>query len=307
MLLAKALWSDLDTASDSRAFRAEYPLVLGLDHTAYSLVLCEDQQILAHANLWPRLVVDGQGQQSMAIGLVGNVVTQEEYRGRGLMRSLFQDLTKRAHASNLKALLLWSDLTGFYQKLGFSSCALEKRYYLRGNTQRAAPRWGEAKTKACTLQRLDPTTATDQDLYNMLMLRPKVPRTLARAPGEMRMLLQIPHTHCFTLMQEQTHMAFAIVGRGHDLRGVVHEWGAADLEYLRQLLSEVFRAFTIDELLLLAPPSLSSQLDRLLKPLCLASELHPMALCLPLASSSTEKDSIKAELQQLFVWGLDSI
>src|SRR5688572_20896533 len=67
---------------------AEYPLVLADDAAAWSYCLGEADDVAAHANLWPRLLVDRTAGREIPIGLVGNVATDAARRGRGLMRQL---------------------------------------------------------------------------------------------------------------------------------------------------------------------------------------------------------------------------
>src|SRR4051794_28539742 len=94
------------------AIEREYPLVLGERGLGFSYCLGRGVDMVAHANLWPRTLVTGSGE--VQVGLVGNVATDERYRGQGVMRSLLLELKREAERLGLKALVLWSDLLEFY-------------------------------------------------------------------------------------------------------------------------------------------------------------------------------------------------
>src|SRR5690606_5092783 len=84
-------------------------------------------RIVAHANLWPRTW--RTGQESFEVGLIGNVATSTQERGRGIGTELMRQLESLARRHNLKALILWSDLLKFYQNLGYHALGTEARYF----------------------------------------------------------------------------------------------------------------------------------------------------------------------------------
>src|SRR4051794_34006001 len=79
---------------------SEYPLVLSAAGARFSYCLGLEGKIAAHANLWPREL------GTVPVGLVGNVATDAEHRGRGLMTAVMSGLGAEAEKLGLKALLL---------------------------------------------------------------------------------------------------------------------------------------------------------------------------------------------------------
>jgi predicted N-acetyltransferase YhbS len=266
------LQASLREASAAYGIAAEYPLVLGRAGARFSWCGFEGSRVVAHINLWPR---EMSGRR---LGLVGNVATDPEFRGRGLMHTMFKEIRIAAQEQGLTGLLLWSDLQEFYQKLGFRSCGHERRYLFQAaDLGRRGP---EVPVS------LAPPAAAGQ----MLPLRHKLALTLSRSVAEMAALLAIPDTHAFLF-----HRGYAVEGRGADLRGVVHEWGAASPEELLGALYGVAKARDLAQVMLLAPGDLDAAWDRVLRAAAISTELHPMALA-------------QGEgLDELFVWGLDSI
>lgn len=250
----------------------EYPLVLNRESGQWSWCGFIGERIVAHVNLWPR---ECNGRR---IGLVGNVATDAEFRGRGLMQKMFEATKNVAQEQGLTALVLWSDLQEFYQKLGFRSCGRERRYlFSRDRLKRyAIPSSLAPATPDCAGQ--------------LLPHRYPTAVTLARSIAEMNSQLGIPDTHTFRFTG-----GYAVEGRGADLRGVVHEWGAQSPEDLLGALHGIVSQRQLSQIMLLTPATLATEWDRACRSVASQMEEHPMAL-------ATGED-----LDSLFVWGLDSI
>jgi hypothetical protein len=126
-------------------------------------------------------------------------------------------------------------------------------------------------------------------------LRPAIP-TLERPSAAFSRLLQIPHTRL--LLDDDR--GYAIIGRGSDMVGVLHEWGTTTPASLLRLACRAMRAENLDLLTLLAPGSLDPAWKRELAKFAARSEVRPMCM-------AKGTGILKPALQDLFVWGLDSI
>lgn len=272
------------------AIEQEYPIVLAAGGRAFSF--CQDHlgKICSHANLWPRKVIDLKGKEICSIGLVGNVATDPDFRGHGHMRNLLGEIEKIASDLDLCALVLWSDLSPFYHKLGYRSLGKEYRILFE-KSRRSHPSKDELLHLTNPARDLQPSI-----IKAMFELRPAVPLTLARDQDEFMRLLSIPWLEVFLLLRDKRPVAYALLGKGYDMAGVVHEWGAGNFEDLSSLLDAVCRALEQDEVLLLAPakdsPQWFSKYPREEVPMALVKILQP---------------KMEKELEELFVWGLDSI
>ncbi len=253
----------------------EYPLVLSPAGARFSYCRAGEDAgtVVAHANLWPRDLVASDGV-SMRVGLVGNVATDERLRGKGLMAALLQELEESARGAGLKALLLWSDLDGFYQKQGFRSCGRE----YRATYPRAALPPGTGFRVV--------TAPPAPELERLMRLRPRLPATLYRSAAEFGAQLGIPAT---TLVAGAA--GYAVVGKGCDMEGVAHEWGGEPAAVLAAC-RVACEALGLAEILVLSPRPLADAVEH---PMCWAKTIDNI----------TEKE--KGLLGQAFVWGLDSI
>ena len=269
----------------------EYPIALAPENARFSYCMKDGERFCSHANLWPRDVVDAQGRELFRLGLVGNVATDPELQGKGYMRILLSSLEKLALEQGLAVLVLWSDLETFYHKLGYTSVGSEWHFHF---LPRAYP-------SRLQLEEWDPNVLTDPMLHHCLALRYPLPAQLKRDITEYRKLLGIPWLNLFVALEDRQLKAYAFMGKGYDMMGVVHEWGAQHPQDLLSLLHYAGLQYQYEQVMLLAPGSLDEGWQKGFEAQAHASEKVPMAWAKTL---SAERPS---SLDQLFIWGLDSI
>jgi len=274
----------------------EYPIVLAPEGRSFSFCHDFQNQLCSHANLWPRKVLDTLGTEQFPVGLVGNVATDPRWRGHGHMRSLLTAVEEIARESQLEALFLWSDLSSFYQKLGYLSVGQE--YHFHFLESRPAKK---QKTQA-RLVKMATVDLTDEILKNMLRTRCEVSLTLGRSLEDFRQLLKIPWLELYIAWESGDIVAYTLLGKGYDMMGVIHEWGAEDPIFLLDLIHFIRREKSMPQCMLLAPAELDPSWHQDFLEEASAVEALPMALVKVLHASRSRE-----ELQNLFIWGLDSI
>ena len=267
----------------------EFPIVLSRTQTDYSYCATQGERIVAHFNLWPRQFVSGDS--SFRIGLIGNVATDAEFRGQGIMSRCFASIDEIAEQQRLDALILWSDLHSFYQKLDFDALGKELRFTFNRRAEKVAGSFLPVPRADLTIELVT----------LLLQTRYPIQGTLARTPSEMLQLLHIPETHLFAKIEDQSIQAFGIVGKGYDMGGVIHEWGATNPELLAAMAHEIAAGFDWPATMVLAPGQLDSTWDRQLTAIADIREEHPMALV------KTKNSALRRCLESGFIWGLDSI
>jgi GNAT superfamily N-acetyltransferase len=276
------------------SYASEYPIVLGPEAQSTSWCLHSQGRLVAHANLWPRTLLHAAGQKSFQVGLVGNVATHPDHRGHGHMKALLSHLAEIAPSQNLQALVLWSDLLGFYQNLGFRSIGREIRLRI--------PR--SEGLRPTGIKQRDVASLSDGQLEALLKARPAVDWTLERSVQDFRTLLSIPDTHLFLRQSGAAIRSWLVIGKGSDMRGVIHEWGAFSADELVADIQSILHELDIPELLLLCPGNLHHHWIAPLKQRSSDSSPHHMALALAMTERGQEA---LAALAKGFIWGLDSI
>lgn len=274
----------------------EYPIVLSEEARTTSYCLKSNNRICSHANLWPRSVIDRQGRVKGQIGLVGNVATDPSMQGRGHMRELLSKLEEIAKKQSLDALVLWSDLDQFYHKLGYESVGQELHLgYPKTDSKRSNSKSFPGEF------RLNGELAAGE-IERMMALRPIIPLTLERSSLEFKKLLTIPWLDCFRMYRHGELVGSALIGKGYDMVGVIHEWGATDVDMMMILIDHIAKTLPFEALMLLVPESIESSWRSVLVKHSESYEKHPMALVKYLNTKEKRED-----ISSLFIWGLDSI
>jgi len=275
---------------------SEYPTVLSQQSILHSHCLIVDGQVVAHANLWPRSLVDEVTGEALAVGLIGNVATALPMRGRGLSRAILSHVEQIAKAEGMNALFLWSDLLEFYQNLGFASCGREYRHSF--DAAALAGFVASSPIDCPPWQQIDESKA-----LKLLKTRFRVRATLARSADEFRTLLSIPETYAFVMEGAKGVEGYAVLGKGYDMEGVVHEWGAKRPEDLLALARHAATALSLPELTILLPGTIGESWKAPMDRWASRSEAHPLALAKIIRPSAGLDEAIK----RMFIWGLDSI
>ncbi len=267
----------------------EYPHVFSLQDS--SITGLKDQIPIVHANILYRefAAVDGQTWKA---ALIGNVATEEAFRGQGLQKQLFTHLENVARSEKADILVLWSDLESFYEKLGFLQFGGEVRYQLAAHKS--------PTSSSLSMKPIDARTLSEIDLEHLMAIRPPGVLTLKRSASQFKELLKIPEMGLFLARDhEQKIQAWAITGKGCDMHGVFHEWGATSPKALCSLFSAIFKSLSIKEFLVLAPSSLEGVWHDALAAFSISKSNHYMALVKQLSQRQLPAEA--------FIWGLDSI
>ena len=267
----------------------EYPIILSpnMRRGARSFVLTKDSQIISHTNLWTRTILNPNEKKDMAIGLIGNVATDPGFQGQGYMRTLLDWTLEKARSLDLDAIILWSDLGKFYHKLGFESLGSEIRYFFEPATRSKARN---------SLQFLQGKDITKDRLLKLLRLRPPC-TTVERSVKEFATLTSIPNTTILVNDIDNIE-AYMIIGKGADLMGVIHEWGG-EIEHIVSGILLLLEQLPMT--ILLSPERVPNTYRDTFESLAVKIERHPMAL------GKILKPRASNDLEDLFIWGLDSI
>ena len=283
------------------AIAAEYPLVLHPRYLHRSIgVFSDEQELIAHANVLGRELYQNQ-EVLTKIALIGNVATKPSMRGRGYMRMLMEYVWEHLLAEGYAAAILWTDNLNLYTGLGYTPFCRELRYSLTADSFAQWPAAGR-------LQLMDASTYSPALHQQLLALRPESTFSLERSYQEQLGLLTIPATYCYVYYDAQGVLkSYAVLGRGFDMRGVVHEWGALQCRDLLLLIAQMFRQHEggLAQSLLLTPCNLPEVWTTELLAVSSKVEEHPSAFACFRPQSTKLRDLLEEEY--FFIWGLDSI
>jgi len=286
---------------------AEYPIVLAREHAAGSWVVREKRggPIVAHANLWERTWTNGSSQ--FRIAFVGNVATDPDHQGKGIMRKLLVHLEQTAMAAQIRALTLWSDLESFYQNCGYSSHGRENRYFLHWDELSKLNERPGVSARAMSSTEIDAMNVGPHANLLTSLLKHRYPTNwrVERTDAEFARLLKIPDCMLYLIERNRQLCGYCILGKGADMQGVIHEWGCEDPAVLLCAMRAILDRRGWTDIILLAPATLTPAHHESIKPHARRIETHPMAWAKLLDANSSE--TFAAIGREGFIWGLDSI
>ena len=273
----------------------EYPFHLSIKGAETSFCAFEDGKIIAHITL-EIANLTAVSDRSIPIGLIGNVVTHPNFRGKGIMSALIKHAKDYAISRDAFVLALWTDLDKFYQTLGFVSLGRELRFHFRSmpNLSRSC--------RALNFNLIDRQSPPNGLVESLKALRFPILRAIDRSNERFNDYLRIPLTFPYVRTENEHIKAFGIVGKGYDLGGVIHEWGGQSPDDILKVVALAKVDLKFNDIIVLAPKNLNplwktafnaAADDVTEHEMCLAAELKPGML-----------DRIRSDW---FAWGFDSI
>lgn len=215
----------------------EYPTAFNMANLNNIRVMFDDSDVVSHALIKPLIVKTPL--LLLKVAGIGSVVTATTHRQQGLSRQIIEDCLKSAEAQGCDIALLWTDIPDFYRKFDFELAGTENHFTI----DRSLP------TEATNLRFMTGSQVAPEAIINLYQ---KHSVTTLRKVEEIRKFLKIPNSHVYTAWgQNNELLAYAIEGKGADLKGHIHEWGG-NLPELFALLNFI-RSNTNKSLQLIAP------------------------------------------------------
>lgn len=237
-----------------------------------------------------------QENKTLEVGVIGAVATHSEWRGRGLASSLVQHAVHLAKEGGADLIVLWGSEHSLYQKLGFELCGRQMRCRL--DTLTLMPATKARQSKQNDPKALKIIKGWSPEIFSLLKSRSE---GFVLKDKDQIWYAAHKNVEWYSTQVNDRVTAYAGVGRGIDLKDIIHEWGG-EAECLQTLLSFIQKDKPNAELLgsprhferwTMAPEesfSLGS-----LEYLCMAKIINPEKL-----------SSVDGFPLSLWVWGLDA-
>jgi GNAT superfamily N-acetyltransferase len=190
---------------------AEYPNVFNASNRQNIRIIEDGEKVIAHAATKYLLVKNTFG--ILKIAAIGSVVTSPEHRNQGLSQKILQSSLAAAEKEGADIAILWTDLYDFYRKLGFELAGQEISVVLE-----TTPPAVDCGLRFMCSEKISPDA--------ILRLYSQHTCGTLRTAEDIRRYLQIPNSRIYTAWNNQNElMAYAVEGKGVDLKGYIHEWG----------------------------------------------------------------------------------
>lgn len=198
---------------------AEYPLAFATVGPGEVVSLEENGETRAACAILRREFAYGDGR--VPLGLIGSVVTHPDHRKQGWMSRLLDRAEARLSEQGCEHALLWAEEPAVYRSRGYRSFGWEVLHIV--NPVREPIDRGGPGPRDPGGPRNRPMLPTDVAAIHALYGRH--PERCLRSEEETRALLGAPKMTSMVRTDGERVLAYALVGRGEDLVGVVHEWG----------------------------------------------------------------------------------
>jgi GNAT superfamily N-acetyltransferase len=239
----------------------EYPLVLGMDNIENMRVMVKDSEVISHAAVYFSTLVSGN--MAFKVGGIGSVATHPSYRGQGLASMVIKDCIRIMEEAGCHLSVLWTQRHDFYRNLGYETAGSEYLFKVSSADLRHI-------SCGCEIvQYSPPHLHAIMELHNQETLRTE------RTKTEWEAYFGIPKSGKLLALRGDRVTAYAVMGKGEDLKRCVLDWGG-DLEDLLCLIRE-FAGPAGGEIMILVPAYLS-ELGRTLERMRLPKVFEYLAM-----------------------------
>jgi GNAT superfamily N-acetyltransferase len=206
---------------------SEYPTALSLSNIHNIRIITDEQKVLSHAVLKPLIIRTPMAV--LKVAAIGSVVTDSQHRNQGLSRKVLDECLQEARRQECDIAMLWTDLYDFYQKMDFELAGTEMSFVIE--KEFATPETQPLKF----LKTFQISPEAISRLYSQHSV------TSVRTSEDIRKFLQIPQTMVYSAWDQHNQLvAYAVEGKGADLKGYIHEWGGS-VSNLMSLFSYIRR------------------------------------------------------------------
>lgn len=218
--------------------------------------------------------------ERIPVGLIGAVATHPDYRSRGLASQAVEFAVKWARARGAAGVFLWGSEHSFYQRLGFMLAGRQMQLAL---SEMALPAAASSVGKGWT-----------PGIFDALKKREG---GLALQDSDRTWYAAHRHVDWYWLGEALAPKAYAAIGRGIDLSGIIHEWGGE-----REALTALFTAMkkSHPDVSLLGHPEI-------LRSYRLLPAQEPLEQGLALVQVFDTKVLSEKILSSTWIWGLDAV
>lgn len=213
---------------------AEYPQVFAPQNRENLRILKNDGEVIAHAATKFLIVKNQFGL--FKIAAIGSVVTSPKHRNNGHSQTILKSCLEIADQEGADFAILWTDMYDLYRKLGFELAGREISIVID-----AVPELPAHGLKIMQSEKVAPEA--------ILRLYAQHPTGTVRTAEDIRRHLSIPNSKIYTAWDKSNQLlAYAVEGKGADLRGYIHEWSggvSALLPLLAHIRKEYGQAITL--------------------------------------------------------------
>ncbi len=223
------------------SLRSEFPLVFGsLQRGDARIVLREGRPVSGAA------FIDFEcktfPETALKVGAIGSVATHPDYRRQGLASQVLRECETALREKGCQISLLWSQVPDLYRRNGYVEAGTEFDFLL---SDVIFDKFSRPEGVVLPFDR-------EKDLQDCHKLYEKQALGVNRTLDEFDRLCKIPEMSIYVHHRKKEATAYAVMGKGADFQGAIHEWGGS-WEGLLAILWEIFLKRQPKNLVLICP------------------------------------------------------
>ena len=231
---------------------AEYPLVFDAAGPGKLVAVERDGEVRSACSILVRELV--MPRACVRAGFVGSVVTDPEYRERGLASEVLIAAEHELRRAGTWIALLWADSAEFYTARGYHEISSEIDVVIPLELVAHLPPPRNVRERR----------PEDDEAIHALYVRH--PERVERTPEETHALLGSPEMEVLVCERWGRIHGYTCLGRGKDFTDVVHEWAGDALTVLALVRAHLERRIARGiqrDVFVMAPPSAKDLVARL--------------------------------------------
>jgi predicted N-acetyltransferase YhbS len=227
----------------------EYPLVLGKKNLRNMRVIVRDGEVVSHAAIYFSNL--RSGNLVFKVGGINSVATHPSHRRQGLARKVMLDCIKIMEDASAHLSILWTARHEFYRQLGYETAGSSYLYRLGAADLADVP-------DTCGVVPYSP-----RYLPAVIKIHNRETLRTERTAKEYETYLGLPKTRALLAVRDGEVTAYAVMGKGEDLRYCVHDWGGNPQDLL--CLVHEFNSTTESGGIMVLTPGQPNEFTRLLR------------------------------------------
>jgi predicted N-acetyltransferase YhbS len=220
------------------AMEREYSLVLGIDNIENMRVIVKDGEVISHTAIYFSTL--RSADLTFKVGGISAVATHPDYRCKGLASSVLRDCVRVMRERGCHLSFLWTDRHDFYRSFGYEPAGAF--YLIKPDLSSLS-----SEPADCNF-----VPYTPELLHEIKEIHDRESLRTERTAKEYETYFALPGVRALLAMRDGRVTAYAVMGKGRDLRGFMHDWGG-DPQDLLCLVRELSVLSDADEVFVLAP------------------------------------------------------
>ncbi|MBI2521621.1 MAG: GNAT family N-acetyltransferase [Bdellovibrio sp.] len=195
-----------------------YPLFQAENWEHCFIMINDADKLVAHLGVKIRQMC--VGDKIFPVALLGGIAVEQEQRGQGHFRNLFQEIIKK-YESHVTFFLLWSEKNTLYEKFGFHEVGevFEAKYNGANNT-------------VCSVTRLEQLSSFAQDSIKNLhaLAYEEQYAYFKRDYNDWNAIIKITSAELLFGRNDKNEItSYALKNKGMDLQNIIYEWSTLEI------------------------------------------------------------------------------